>query len=287
MKQRVISALIIAVIGVSAVVIGGIVLDVLLLAIATIGLYEFYGAFAKKGHSPIKIFGLVYIAFFALMLFLDGESYMTVLVDTKAHGTINLFPPIFIISLMALLAVIVFQFEKYNIVDIAITLFGGFYVVLLLSYFVRLRDLSGGIYLFFIALVGAVATDTFAFFVGKKFGKRKLLPSVSPKKTVAGSVGGFLGNIILITIIGAVLIYSDTYTGMALYHYIILGALIGIVAQVGDLVASAIKRYAGVKDFGKIIPGHGGILDRIDSYIFTVPVVYYYLLLFGIGGVLK
>ena len=95
MKQRVISALIIAVIGVSAVVIGGIVLDVLLLAIATIGLYEFYGAFAKKGHSPIKIFGLVYIAFFALMLFLDGESYMTVLVDTKVHGTINLFPPIF------------------------------------------------------------------------------------------------------------------------------------------------------------------------------------------------
>ena len=120
-----------------------------------------------------------------------------------------------------------------------------------------------------------------------KKSKRKLLPSVSPKKTVAGSVGGFLGNIILITIIGAVLIYSDTYTGMALYHYIILGALIGIVAQVGDLVASAIKRYAGVKDFGKIIPGHGGILDRIDSYIFTVPVVYYYLLLFGIGGVLK
>lgn len=285
MKQRVISALVISIIGITAVVIGGIVLDILLLLLAVVGLYEFYGAFEKKGHSPVKIYGFIYIAIFALMLFLDGDSFMSIILETEAFGTLNIFPIIFILSFLLLLSVIVVKFEKYNIVDISITLFGGFYVVVLLSYFVRLRDLSGGIYLFFIAIAGAVATDTFAFFVGKKFGKKKLLPAVSPKKTVAGCIGGFVGNIILISVAGIILTLTNTYTGIAVYHYPIIAVIISLVAQIGDLTASSIKRYTGVKDFGKLIPGHGGILDRIDSYIFAVPVVYYYLILFGIGGV--
>ena len=284
MKQRVISALVISAIGIVAVVLGGIVLDIFLLLIAIVGLYEFYGAFEKKGHSPIKLYGLVFLAFFVLMLY-NGGSFMEIIITSKRYGVINIFPPLFIISLLLLLVTVVFRFEKHNIIDVAITLFGGFYVVTLLSFFVKVRDLSGGTCLFFITLGGAVATDTFAFFVGKKFGKRKLIPSVSPKKTVAGSVGAFVGNTTLLTIVGVILYFTGVYTKMPLYHYPILGALIALTAQIGDLSASAIKRYAGVKDFGKLIPGHGGILDRIDSYIFTFPVVYYYLLLFGIGGV--
>lgn len=287
MKERVISALCISAIGIAAVVIGGIVFDVLLLLIASIGLYEFYSAFSKKGYSPIKFLGLSFILLFAKMLYLDSESYLSIFVQTKRYGQINIFTPIFVFILLIMLAVLVIKFEKHTIIDGAITIAGGFYVVMLVSFFVKLRDLSGGTYLFFIALGGAVATDTFAFFIGKKFGKRKLIPSVSPKKTVAGSVGGFAGNIILLTIVGLILYFSGLYTGMPIYHYPIIGAIIGVTAQLGDLSASAIKRYTGVKDFGKLIPGHGGILDRIDSYIFTIPVVYYYLLLFGIGGVLK
>lgn len=287
MKQRVISALVITAVGVTVVIIGGIVLDIVLLLLAAVGLFEFYGAFSKKGHSPLKLFGLIYIVLFAFMLHLNSDSIMELVIKTKSFGQINLFTPIFLFSSMVLLAVVVFRFEKYNIVDVAITVFGGFYVVMLLSYFDKLRYVSkdGGVYLFFIALGGAVMTDTFALFVGKAFGKKKLIPSVSPKKTVAGSVGGFLGSIIIISIAGAVFCFAGIYTELAIYHYPIIGAIVGVTAQIGDLVASSIKRYAGVKDFGKIIPGHGGILDRVDSYIFTIPVVYYYLLIFGIGGV--
>ena len=280
MKQRVISALVISAFAIVAILCGGYVFDILIVALAAIGLFEFYNAFEKKGHSPVKIFGLVYIGLLVLMLFvLDGSSYMSIM-----YKGINLFPPIFILHFLLLLSFGVFRFKKYNAVDMAITVFGGFYVVGLLSYFAELRNLSGGEFLFFIPLGGAIATDTFALFIGKKFGKRKLIPSVSPNKTVAGSVGGFCCNIILVTVAGVVLVFADFYTGMPIYHYPILGAIIGVTAQIGDLTASAIKRYTGIKDFGKLIPGHGGILDRIDSYIFTIPVVYYYLLLFGIGG---
>ncbi|MBE7058827.1 MAG: phosphatidate cytidylyltransferase [Ruminococcaceae bacterium] len=285
MKQRVISALIISAIAIVAIILGGIVFDIAILLMATIGLYEFYGAFAKKGHSPIRIFGLVYIGLLALMIFLDSKSYLSIILETKSNVTIDLFPPIFILHFLLLLSFVVFKFEKYTPFDVAVTIFGGFYVVALLSYFINLRNLSGGMYLFIIPLVGAIATDTFALFAGKQFGKKKLIPAVSPNKTVAGSIGGFCGSIIILTIGGMVLVFGGFYTDMPIYHYPILGAIIGITAQIGDLAASSIKRYTGIKDFGKLIPGHGGILDRIDSYIFTIPVVYYYLLLFGIGGV--
>ena len=280
MKQRVISALVISALAIVAILCGGYVFDIVILALATIGLFEFYNAFEKKGHSPLKFFGLVYIGLLVLMLFvINDSSYMSIY-----FRGVNLFPPIFILHFLLLLSFVVFRFKKYNAIDVAITILGGFYVVGLISYFANLRNLSGGVYLFFIPLGGAIATDTFALFIGKKFGKRKLIPSVSPNKTVAGSVGGFSCNIILVTVAGIILVFADFYTGMPIYHYPILGAIIGITAQIGDLVASSIKRYTGIKDFGKIIPGHGGILDRIDSYIFTIPVVYYYLLLFGIGG---
>ena len=287
MKQRVLSALVISAIGITVVIIGGIVLDIVLLLLATVGLFEFYSAFSKKGYSPFKIFGLVYVAIFALMLFLNGNSYMEIFVNTKKFGQINLFTPIFLLSTMVLLSMLVFSFEKHNVIDAAVTIFGGFYVVMLISYIDKLRYISkdGGLYLLLFAIGGAVMTDTFALFVGKAFGKKKLIPSVSPKKTVAGSVGGFLGSVIIITVAGAILYFTGVYKELAIYHYPVLGAIAGVTAQIGDLVASAIKRFTGVKDFGKLIPGHGGILDRIDSYIFTVPVVYYYLLIFGIGGV--
>lgn len=284
MKQRLISGLIVAAVAICAIVIGGYLFEILVLLFAGIGIFEFYSAFSKKGYSPIKIFGIIFLALFALMIYFESESLFSITVNVWKLGVINIFPPVFLISMLVLLALIVFKYEKYSAVDVAITLFGGSYVVFLTSYFVKLRFLNGGIYLFFLALAGAVVTDTFAYFVGRAIGKKKLLEAISPKKTVAGSVGGFVSNIIILTVYGAVLWFTGAYKGLAIYHYSIIGALTGIVSQIGDLAASAIKRYAGIKDFGKIMPGHGGILDRIDSYLFTIPVVYYYLLFCGIGG---
>ena len=284
MKQRLISGIIVAAVAVTAIIIGGYVLDILIILFAGIGLFEFYDAFSKRGFAPVKAFSAVYLALLVLMMYLKSDSFFSILIHTKRLGEVNLFPPIFFIAMLILLAKLVFQHEKYNAVDASITVFGGFYVVFFISYFSKIRAFEGGVYLFFLALVGAVATDTFAYFIGKAIGKRKLIEAISPKKTVAGSVGGFVGNIVVLTIYGVVLWYTGAYRGLALYQYPIIGAVTGVVSQIGDLTASAIKRYAGIKDFGKIIPGHGGILDRIDSYLFAIPVVYYYLLFCGIGG---
>jgi cytidylyltransferase family len=287
MKQRLISGLIVAALAVTAIIIGGYVLDILIILFAGIGIFEFYNAFSKKGYSPVKLFGFVYIVLLVLMMYFDGDSYLSIVIHTQKYGSFNLFPPVFLLAMMLLLSLIVFLHEKYNIADAAITIFGGFYVMFFISYFVKIRDLDGGVYLFFLALVGAVATDTFAYFIGKAIGKKKLIEAISPHKTVAGSVGGFVGNILVLTIYGIVLWYTGAYRGLPIYHYAIIGAVTGVVSQIGDLAASAIKRYVGIKDFGKIIPGHGGILDRIDSYLFAIPVVYYYLLFCGIGGAIS
>jgi phosphatidate cytidylyltransferase len=118
--------------------------------------------------------------------------------------------------------------------------------------------------------------DTFAYYAGRFFGKRKLCPEVSPKKTVEGSIGGVLGGTV-----GVILWWIITpVKGISWYEPIILGMVGTAVSQIGDLVASSIKRHVGIKDYGKIMPGHGGILDRFDSILYTAPLVYYYITMF-------
>lgn len=181
-----ISGVVVAAIAVAAILIGGYVLDILVLLFGGIGIFEFYNAFSKRGYAPIKLFGILYIVLLALMMYFDGDSYLSIMIEAKAFGRVNLFPPIFLLGMLILLALLVFRHEAYNAADAAITVFGGFYVLFLISYFVKLRDLEGGVYLFFLALIGAVATDTFAYFIGRAFGKRKLIEEISPNKTVAG-----------------------------------------------------------------------------------------------------
>ena len=137
--------------------------------------------------------------------------------------------------------------------------------------------MQNGVVLLFIPFLGAWMPDTFAYFSGTLFGKHKLIPSVSPKKTVEGAIGAVVGCIISFLVYGLIVDYaaglSVNYLTLA-----ILAVLCGIIAQLGDLSASVIKREFGVKDFGNLIPGHGGIIDRIDSLIFVAPLVYYFLL---------
>ena len=130
----------------------------------------------------------------------------------------------------------------------------------------------GKIYVWLIFII-AFATDTCAYFTGYAFGKHKLIPKVSPKKTIEGSIGGILGSTLICLAFGY-------YFNIDLKVIVILGFLGSIVAQVGDLFASSIKRYVGIKDYGKLIPGHGGILDRFDSVILVAPFVYSIINLF-------
>ena len=130
----------------------------------------------------------------------------------------------------------------------------------------------GKIYVWLIFII-AFATDTCAYFAGYAFGKHKLIPKVSPKKTIEGSIGGILGSTLICLAFGY-------YFNIDLKVIVILGFLGSIVAQVGDLFASSVKRYVGIKDYGKLIPGHGGILDRFDSVILVAPFVYSIINLF-------
>ncbi len=150
------------------------------------------------------------------------------------------------------------------------TMAGILYIGWMLSYWVELRNLETGMALVFIAMFTAFANDTGAFFVGRAWGKHALAPSISSGKTWEGAIGGLLSSVVASLLIGLIVKAPYSYWQIA-----IAGLIISICAQLGDLVESLLKRNTGVKDAGKLIPGHGGILDRMDSLIFTGVIVYY------------
>jgi phosphatidate cytidylyltransferase len=171
------------------------------------------------------------------------------------------------------LAVIVFQFGKLDMGKAALTFLVCFYVIGSFSSFVILRDIPvAGRFLFLIPLIFSWVTDTFAYFCGRLFGKHKLIPTVSPKKTVEGAVGGAIFCALTAFAYGLVV---NACFGVAPNYptLIVSGLLISVVSQIGDLAMSAVKREHDLKDFGKILPGHGGFLDRFDSSIAVAVVV--------------
>ncbi len=153
---------------------------------------------------------------------------------------------------------------------------GTFYIGLLI-YFYLIRTLDGGMAWVLILLAGTWAGDTAAYFVGKKLGRNKLAPRLSPGKTVEGALGGLAGSAL-----GASLV-NFFYPAASFSMIAILGLLVGVFGMLGDLFESSLKRTAGIKDTGVIIPGHGGVLDRFDSMIFTAPAAYYFVTLFILG----
>jgi phosphatidate cytidylyltransferase len=173
--------------------------------------------------------------------------------------------------------------SKYQITDCAFTMLGICYVGLPFSYLILLRfydstlvaqtQMSYGTAYLWIAFLGTWASDTFAYFIGSVWGKRKLCPAISPGKTIEGTVGGIIGSLLVVAAFG-------WFIHLSWFHSLALGGLIGVIAPVGDLVESAMKRFAKVKDSGILLPGHGGVLDRFDSMLFVVPAVYYYVLAF-------
>ena len=260
MKTRIISALVGIPVVIGVLYFGGFLLTLFLALLSGIGVWELYKAFEKKGFKPLKIVGLVMAVLYILLKNSPYTSYSVLIL----YG-----------SFMGILFYEIIT-QKNNVVDVSLTFFGYIFVP---TFFAALGDLSyleNGRFLIWIPILAAWYTDTMAYFVGISIGKRKLSPNISPKKTIEGSIGGLLGNTILMVLTG--LIASKQGINISLVHYAALGILTGITAQIGDLTGSYIKRYCGIKDFGKLIPGHGGILDRFDSVLFTAPTVMFYLI---------
>ncbi len=257
MKTRIISALIALPLLFFVLFSGGITLYIATFAISIVGLYEFYKAFSKS-YKAITWAGYLMTAALFIGYYIGfGMNYLTMIIS------------IFMFILLGLVV-----FTKQTIMNAMITFLGFFYVSFSLSHLILISDLDNNFFIWYPFII-AFATDTFAYFIGKMFGKTKLIPSVSPNKTVEGSLGGIIACLILS--------FAYAYWGNPEFQFyaIFLGLLGSILSQVGDLIASKIKRVVDIKDFGKIMPGHGGVLDRFDSLIITLPLVYYFMVLFN------
>ncbi len=185
------------------------------------------------------------------------------------------------IYLMFLFSVLILRHSKYTFEDIAKFFTITILVSLLFSNIAWIRQTENGLWNTFAIFVGAWITDSCAYFAGRAFGKHKLAPVISPKKTIEGSVGGVVGTAVIMCLYGFI-VGKFAKPSPDYPHLLILGLLCGVISQIGDLSASAIKREYAIKDYGNIMPGHGGIMDRFDSVMFVAPLVYHFVAVFPI-----
>jgi phosphatidate cytidylyltransferase len=243
---------------------GGLSFYVLVMALTLLSLNEFYYLMNKKGYSPSYLIGFLVSAFLVSFV-----SYTVKHPNWEPFATGLLTTAI----ILTFAGGIFLKKAQDSTVNASITLLGILYIGWMFSYLILIREFTAhGAYLFFL-IISIWACDTSAYLTGTYFGRVKLSPYISPKKTVEGAVSGFIISIV------AAYIFS-MFTGMNSIHAVILGVIIGLVGQISDLVESLIKRDVGVKDSSNIVPGHGGVLDRMDSFILTAPIMYYYLVWF-------
>ncbi|NJD01593.1 MAG: phosphatidate cytidylyltransferase [Ruminiclostridium sp.] len=279
MKTRIISAAVALVLLAVIMLSGRETLSLAIFVLTLIGIHEFNGAMENGGYKPIKPIG--YLSCLPL-LYLSFKDIINPNGPAFAFISSKGLPLAMFLVILAVFCTLIFKYDKYKITDIAVTIMGLFYVVFLFSFIILVRNMGerGDLYIWLV-FVGAWAPDTAAYFTGVAFGKTKILPVISPKKTLEGSMGGVAGGMAIMPAVGLYLnVQGIQPGGISFYHYIILGLLCGIISQVGDWAASAIKRHAGIKDYGRLMPGHGGVLDRFDSTLFVAPVVYFYLSIF-------
>ena len=254
-KTRLISGILLVIAALLTIISGGYVLFFTLVCISLIGMQELYKAMGVHGESTglLEIIGYLGAILYYVSLLLGFESYglMTVLV-----------------SLILIMFVYVFTYPKYNAHQIMSAFFGVVYVAVMLSFILLTRNLPDGKFIVWLIFLCSWGCDTCAYCVGMLIGKHKMAPVLSPKKSVEGGIGGVVGAGLL------GVIYAAAIQGPMVEYAVICG-IGALISMVGDLAASAIKRNKGIKDYGKLIPGHGGILDRFDSVIFTAPVIYY------------
>lgn len=235
------------------------VFSIAVTVVAMIGIYEFYNALKKKGFHPIEWIGYITTALLFAIPFLSIDALR-----------ISLTMALPILILLSFLVSIVKKL-KINVSDIAITLLGIIYVTFLFAFLIFTRQLNNGTYYIWLILGGAWVTDTFAYLTGITIGKHKF-SKISPKKSIEGCIGGIVGCALFFL---GYTYYLNTLNFELNYLIMgIIGIIISIVSQIGDFAASSIKRYCEIKDFGSIMPGHGGILDRFDSIILIAPFIY-------------
>lgn len=271
MLTRIVSAVIGFALLLVFVIIGGIPMEIAMTITSIIGMYELYMAVSKK-LKPVHFLGFaaeIYYVFIFNRFNFEGALFNGHKVGIMWY--INQYAVL--LAVVVMLIMLVAMYESIDIHDVAITVFGFLYVGVLMYCLVQLHQIKKA--LIWLPLICAWGSDTCAYFVGVKFGKHKLAPVLSPKKSIEGSIGGIVGAGILVSLY----CYICRRLGLIAYNaseimFFIIGSVAAALSQIGDLAASAIKRQMNIKDYGKIMPGHGGILDRFDSVLLTAPTVY-------------
>ena len=258
-KTRLISGIILVILALVVIISGGVVTWGALLAISLIGMHELYRVFKMEKTS------LAIVAYAMAVLFYLDQLLKLV------------FDPLMLVMLFLILLmfVYVFTYPKYEAKDVMAIFFGMFYVAVMLSYVYQIRILNNGVFLAFLIFICSWGCDTCAYCVGVLFGKHKMAPVLSPKKSIEGAVGGVVGTALLTVIYCSVFKAQMGLGTRSIVILALISAIAALISMVGDLTASAIKRNYDIKDYGTLIPGHGGIMDRFDSMMITAPIIFY------------
>lgn len=258
---RLISGIVLVILSLVVVIQGGSVLFLASGIISMIGLFELYRVMKIETKLPGIVGYAAALGYYGLLWF-HAEKYEMFLA---------------ILALMLLMTIYVCTFPKYGTEQITVAFFGLFYVAVMFSYLYQVRIMEDGAYLVWLIYLSSWGCDTCAYCVGMLFGRHKMAPVLSPKKSIEGAVGGVVGAMLLGFLYGTIFGGKMTEVANPQFACACACAIASVISQIGDLAASAIKRNHNVKDYGKLIPGHGGILDRFDSMLFTAPAIYFAL----------
>ena len=264
MLVRFISGIISAILVVAVFLSDKIVINIVVSVVGILTLIEAYRAIGLNKYRLLEILG------FSLAVSLTfgevtGVSYVALIIT---------------LYIFAIMSAFLIYHKMLRLEELSQMFFLTIYISYFYANIVFVRKMPNGEFLVWLILIGAFVTDTFAYLIGVTFGKHKLCPEISPKKTVEGAIAGVVGSVLGYLFFGLIM------QNICQYHvnYLLLlplGILASIAAQIGDLFASIIKRQHNLKDFGTLIPGHGGVFDRCDSLLFVAPVVFLYLSYFG------
>ncbi len=283
MKQRIISGVIIALLVVALGLPGGPVLGTAMLIVSLIGFHELVTVMgAVEGSRDIReiasfrpqileMAGMVMTAVYYVGLMLLAARREGIAAQLASQNSFTL--GILLSTFFVFMLIYVFTFPRYRSEQIMEAMFSFLYIPVMLSFVYRARMLPHGLIIYALVFVSSSICDVCALAAGMAFGKHKMAPVLSPKKTVEGAIGGILGSALVAYLIGAILHRYEPATDLRLV-FTAIGALSSLLGMTGDLAASAVKRNHDIKDYSNLIPGHGGILDRFDSIIFTAPVIW-------------
>ena len=257
--KRLISGIVLVIIAIFVVGSGGSILFFTTGIISLIGLFELYRVMKIEKTMLGAVGYLTAVSYYA-MLWMDDQRYVMLMA---------------IAALMVLMSLYVFTFPRYKTEEVTVAFFGVFYASVMLSYLYQVRVMADGTYLVWLIFFSSWGCDTCAYCVGMLFGRHKLAPVLSPKKSIEGAVGGVVGAALLGFLYATFFQHKMMEITNPQAACAAACAIAAVISQIGDLAASAIKRNHGIKDYGHLIPGHGGILDRFDSMLFTAPAIYF------------